>query len=299
MNAISSDETGLDEFISRIGPVVELESWTQERTGSSCRVLHSRSLDLDVFVKQVPERIGDAVERDYGSLVALHRGAPGTVPEPLAWGTVPPYMAYHWVPGPVLSDVLAGVGMVEGHNARLIAGSARALARIHAVQPDALPDGARRTVGGRRVAPDLVLSIVDLGPWNCIVDGESVVFIDTQLRLARPEFDVGRLSVSVARKVVGPDGGPVTAARSGWRVSRQMRQAYEEQRAAVRGPRLSVWTLFSSVVRTTLVLGWRDARARRPGRPIGLSAGLLLAEMAGLVSEPFRRLSRTTPTPLP
>ena len=24
--------TGLDEFISRLGPVVELESWTQERT---------------------------------------------------------------------------------------------------------------------------------------------------------------------------------------------------------------------------------------------------------------------------
>jgi hypothetical protein len=299
MSATTGEETGLEEFISRIGPVVELKSWTQERTGSSCRVLRSASLGLDVFVKQVPERIGDAVERDYGSLLALHRGAPGTVPEPLAWGLDPPYMAYVWVPGPELSDVLAGTATVEGRNARLITSSGRALARIHAVDSAALPGGARRTLDGRPATAGLVPSIVDLGPWNCIVQDDSVVFIDTQLRLARPEFDVGRLSVSVARKVVGPAGGPLTATRCGWRVSRLMRQAYEEERTTVGGPHLSSRSLFSVVVRTTLVLGWRDVRGRRRGRAIGLTVGLLLAEVIGLVSEPVRRLSRTTTTPLP
>jgi hypothetical protein len=188
-----------------------------------------------VFVKHLPPDQEDGGRATYDLLVALDRAVrqrPAderlyVTPRPVARGSDPPYIAYHWVAGRELRYALAElvdgpsgadeVGPRRAHELARAAG--RGLAQLHhdlvrAAAGDGAPlsdlagecprwfsplRSSRRARGGGTVP-----AIGDLGPWNIVVGTGPIVFIDLLISRRRPpDIDVGRLAYFLLDKA-GP-----------------------------------------------------------------------------------------------
>jgi hypothetical protein len=190
--------------------------------------------DAAVFVKHLPSG-QDVGRRTYGLLAALDRAVRArtaaeqlyVTPHPVAHGSDPSYIAYHWVAGRELRyalaelvDVPSGADDVAQRRANELARAAgRALAQLHqdlagvaareaAVLGDLVDDcprwfsplhSARRANGSGKVP-----AIEDLGPWNIVEGAGRIVFIDLLIARRWPaDVDVGRLAYFVVDKA-GP-----------------------------------------------------------------------------------------------
>lgn len=278
-------EIPLAELPTRIGSGRTISEWTQARTGSVCAVIAGPASTGDVFVKQVPVGKSGALERDVVALCALQRDDRQVVPEVLGWGTTPPYLAYRWISGRLLTELLADAEFAGAEADALIERCGGSLAQVHRADTAQLHADTPTWTSHRRRPERLVASIVDLGPWNCVVaDGGSVLFIDVQLRLARREFDVGRLIVGVTRAALGDDHSVILASRWAGKVGPILMQGYEAGSST--GEPLARGVVWIVAVRRALAMAWRDARVggglagiarRTAGIVAGVSTGLVVS----------------------
>lgn len=156
-------------------------------------------------------------------VAAGESGCKSVMPVPVAWGSEPDYIAYRWVEGRLVSDLVTA--MVEGRSAPdtpsvldLARASGAALARFHRSMPvEGSPVPAHlgatqarklisRASGEPRMAAVVVRSTRDPGPHNAVLDDRGeIIMIDPPalVTFVRPEEDLGVLAYHFGWRACG------------------------------------------------------------------------------------------------
>jgi len=275
-----------------------------------------------VFVKYLPEQV-EAARATYDLLVALDpavRGRPPAerlyvTPRPVAHGSDPCYVAYHWIAGRELRHVLAelvdepsaGDDAARRRANDLARAAGRGLAQLHhdlaaaaagkAAPLGGLADDCPRWFSplrpGRRAGRrGMVPAIEDLGPWNIVLGDGPIVFIDLLIARRRPaDVDVGRLAYFVVDKA-----GPALRRRDAIPLARSVVDGYLSVPAGSRpdaSRRLSLYAAFVfGLIRNVQRVssradGWRRRHSlRRLGWSLELGWAAATASGRSRVAQP-------------
>jgi hypothetical protein len=209
----------LDELIDELAAERVLERTWSSRRGDLR--LYRSGADDAVVVKRLPPHQGpmapiacDVMARCLRASADDPRGS--VMPEPVAWGDDPPYLAYQWVEGQPLDSLITGASAEAAPDVPAMASAAAAaVARFHGAFPVA------RGIGGSMT----VRSLWDPGPHNTVIGSEGTVrLIDPPgfIEEVAPEHDVAvlvhHLSWSTQRSGRAMAPGPLLdAAADGYR----------------------------------------------------------------------------------
>ena len=278
---LSREELRLDDFWEHLQPYEIVRAWTQPRSGARCAIVRSRAISGDVFVKQTD----DSGERPawpevhFATLLQVTQATPEgepVVPPPVAWGNGPTYLAYHLVDGELVHDLLRDHGRLDADDRELVRECARTLARLHSIDTSEVRTfGEVSAAAGGRPGSS-VLSVKDLGPWNCVAsDDGPVVLIDTPVfQLAPPAHDVGRMTVRLARATIGPAGGLRVGFRTTADVVELFATTYRDSVPAAVRPGSGL-TVLRVVLRELAIASLRDVRQGR-WRAITTAIGMVV-----------------------
>lgn len=217
MNEPSPTETPLRSLQNELQQTHRrVDRWTAARSGARCtRFEPLEATGTAIFLKELgPDESGTCgriVEMFTALDAQIRTRAPEDrayrVPRVVAFGSNPAYLAYEWAAGSLLSVTLRELTMQPGaeslQQAVEMSGRAgAALCQLHGDLATVLHGREIPLVRPRWAAPIARLrllpgrpcpSVVDVGPWNVVVDGNRPpTFIDLDVERSRePEFDVG------------------------------------------------------------------------------------------------------------